>query len=83
VDDDQSSIAGFLRESVAATPPPARCVTRWGRAPVMAEVGDALFRAVRELADPAPRRSRSTTALTRDMTDVAERYRDDAWTWRR
>jgi len=83
VDDDQSSIAGFLRESVAATPPPATLRDALGRAPVMAEVGDALFRAVRELADPGATPLEIDDALTRDMTDVAERYRDDAWTWRR
>ncbi len=83
VDNDQSSIAGFLRESVAATPPPATLRDALGRAPVMAEVGDALFRAVRELADPDATPLEIDDALTRDMTDVAERYRDDAWTWRR
>jgi lipoate-protein ligase A len=83
VDDDQSSIAGFLRESVGATPPPATLRDALGRAPVMAEVGDALFRAVRELADPGATPLEIDDALTRDTTDVAERYRDDAWTWRR
>jgi lipoyl(octanoyl) transferase len=83
VDDDQSSIAGFLREAVAATPPPATLRDALGRAPVMAEVGDALFRAVCDLADPGATPLEIDDALTRDMTDVAERYRDDAWTWRR
>ena len=83
VDDDQSSIAGFLREAAAATPPPATLRDALGRAPVMAEVGDALFRAVRDLADPDATALEFDDALTRDTTDVAERYRDDAWTWRR
>ena len=42
VDDDQSSIADFLRETVAPSPPPATLRDALGRAPVMAEVGDAL-----------------------------------------
>ena len=83
VDDDQSSIAGFLRETVAPTPPPATLRDALGRAPVMAEVGDALFRAVRELADPDATPIGIDHDLARDMTAFAERYRDDAWTWRR
>ena len=83
VDDDQSSIADFLRETVAPTPPPATLRDALGRAPVMAEVGDALFRAVRELADPEATPIEIDEDLARDMTAFAERYRDDAWTWRR
>jgi lipoyl(octanoyl) transferase len=82
IDDDQSSIAGFMREQAAA-PPPATLRDALGRAPVMAEVGDVLFRAVRELADPDATPLEIDDDLARDMTDFAERYRDDAWTWRR
>jgi len=83
IDDDQSSIAGFMREQVAPPPPPATLRDALGRAPVMAEVGDVLFRAVRELADPDAKPLEIDHDLTRDITDFAERYRDDAWTWRR
>jgi lipoyl(octanoyl) transferase len=83
VDDDQSSIAGFMRETAAPTPPPATLRDALGRAPVMAEVGDALFRAVRELADPDATPIEIDDDLARDMNAFAERYRDDAWTWRR
>ena len=83
IDDDQSSIAEFLRERVLPPPPPATLRDALGRAPVMAEVGDALFRAVRTLADPYATRLETDDDLARDMTGLAERYRDDAWTWRR
>ena len=83
VDDDQSSIAGLLREAVAPPPPPATLRDALGRAPVMTEVSDALFRAVRELADPDAQSLEIDDEVSRDATDIAERYRDDAWTWRR
>ena len=83
IDDDQSSIAEFLRERVSPPPPPATLRDALGRAPVMAEVGDALFRAVRTLADPDATPLETDDDLARDMTGLAERYRDDAWTWRR
>ena len=83
VDDDQSSIAGLVREAIAPTPPPATLRDALGRAPVMTEVGDALFHAVRELADPDAAPLEIDDDLARDATDIAERYRDDAWTWRR
>ena len=83
VDDDQSSIPGFLRHPAAPAPPPATLRDALGRAPVLAEVGDALFRAVRELADPDATPIEIDDDLALDMTALAERYRDDAWTWRR
>jgi lipoate-protein ligase A len=83
VDDDQSSIAGLLREPAAPTPPPATLRDALGRAPVMSEVCDALFRAVRELADPDAAPLHLDDDLARDAARIAEHYRDDAWTWRR
>ena len=83
VDDDQSTIARFLREPVAPTPPPATLRDALGRAPVMAEVGDALFAAVRDLADPDATALEIDDDVARDVVDFAERYRDAAWTWRR
>jgi hypothetical protein len=49
----------------------------------MSEVSDALFRAVRELADPEAALLEIDDEVARDAADIAERYRDDAWTWRR
>jgi len=83
VDDDQSSIAGLLRETPAPTPRPATLRDALGRAPVMSEVTDALFRAVRELVDPDAAPLDIDDDLARDAADMAERYRDVAWTWRR
>jgi lipoyl(octanoyl) transferase len=84
VDDDQSSIAGcLLRDPTAPTPPPATLRDALGRAPVMSEVCDALFRAVRELADPDAAPLDVDDDLARDAAELTEHYRDDAWTWRR
>lgn len=83
VDDDQSSIADLLREPVIQSPPPATLRDALGRAPVMSEVSDALFRAVRELADAEAAPLEVDGEVARDAADIAERYRDDAWTWRR
>jgi hypothetical protein len=83
VDDDQSSIPTLLHEPVVPTPPPATLRDALGRAPVMAEVGDALFDAVRALADPDAAPLEIDGDLTHAATELAARYRDDAWTWRR
>ena len=83
VDDDQSSIVGFLHEAVPAPPVPATLRDALGRAPVLTEVADALFHAVRMLADPDARELAIDDQLSREVSDIAARYRDDAWTWRR
>ena len=83
VDDDQSSIVGLMREPVHAPPAPATLRDALGRAPVLAEVADALFGAVRSLADPDARRLDTGEELSREVSAIATRYRDDAWTWRR
>jgi lipoate-protein ligase A len=83
VDDDQSSITTLLREPTAPTPAPATLRDALGRAPVMAEVADALFRAVRALADPDAAPLEIDGDLARAASEIAARYRDDAWTWRR
>jgi hypothetical protein len=49
----------------------------------MSEVSDLLFQAVRELADPEAALLEIDDEVARDAADIAERYRDDAWTWRR
>ena len=83
VDDDQSSIVDLMREPGAPTPAPATLRDALGRAPVMAEVGAALFNAVRALADPDARPLEPENDLARDAALIAERYRDETWTWRR
>lgn len=83
VDDDQSSIVGLMREPVHAPPAPATLRDALGRAPVLAEVADALFGAVRSLADPDARPLDVDEELSREVSGIAARYRDVAWTWRR
>jgi lipoate-protein ligase A len=83
VDDDQSSIADLLREPALPAPPPATLRDALGRAPVMSEVSDALCHAVRALVDPEAAPLEIDGEVARDAADIAERYRDDAWTWRR
>jgi hypothetical protein len=46
-------------------------------------VSDALFQAVRELVDPEAAPLEIDGEVARDAAGIAERYRDDAWTWRR
>ena len=81
--DDQSSIAGLMREPGVPTPAPATLRDALGRAPVMAEVGDALFDAVRALADPDAELLELDEELAQDAVRLAAHYRDDAWIWRR
>jgi len=83
VEDDQSAIADLMREPVALPTAPATLRDALGRAPVLAEVGETLFTAVRALADPDARPLDVDDALARDASAIAVRYRDAAWTWRR
>src|SRR4051812_27223739 len=52
VDDDQASIPSLMREPVALTGRPATLRDALGRAPVLSEVAEALFAAVRVHLDP-------------------------------
>jgi lipoate-protein ligase A len=83
LEDDQSSIPGLMRDPIEPPGPPATLRDALGLAPVMAQVGDALFDAVRALADPLARELEVDDDLARDAERLAERYRDDVWTWRR
>jgi lipoyl(octanoyl) transferase len=83
LDDDQSSIPGLMREPGDDAPPPATLRDALGRAPVMREVADALFTAVRAHADSHASILEPDDELRRDTERIAAHYRDDAWTWRR
>lgn len=83
IDDDQSSIPTLMIEPIAAPPPPATLRDVLGRGPVMAEVAGALHDAVRCTVDHDARPLELDGPLLRDAERIAERYRDDAWTWRR
>lgn len=82
LDDDQSSIPELMREPIASRPP-ATLRDALGRAPVMAEVADALFEAVRDSVDRQASPLEPDAELLRDADRIAEHYRDEAWTWRR
>jgi lipoate-protein ligase A len=82
LDDDQSAIPELMREPIAPTTP-ATLRDALGRAPVMAEVADALFDAVRDSVDRDALPLELDDDLLRDARDIEVRYRDDAWTWRR
>ena len=83
VDDDQSSIVGLMREPAPPPPAPATLRDALGRAPVLTEVAEALFHAVRAQADRDAQSLEVDDELAREASDIAARYRDDAWTWRR
>jgi lipoate-protein ligase A len=82
LDDDQSSIPHFMREPIE-TAAPATLRDALGRAPVMAEVADALFDAVRVSVDREASPFEPDDGLLQDAERIAAHYRDDAWTWRR
>ncbi len=85
VDDDQASIPSLMRESpaVSLSGRPATLRDALGRAPVLHEVADALFAAVRAHLDPHARPLEHEDALTHDTEQLTPRFRDDTWTWRR
>ncbi|MEO6529015.1 MAG: octanoyltransferase [Gemmatimonadaceae bacterium] len=83
VDDDQSSIPSLMRVPTNDPPLPATLRDALGRAPVMREVADALFAAVRARIDPHASILDPDDELRRDAARIAAHYRDDAWTWRR
>ena len=85
VDDDQASIPSLMREPppVALSGRPATLRDALGRAPVLHEVADALFAAVRAHLDPRALHLEHEEALTQDAERLTTRFRDDTWTWRR
>jgi lipoyl(octanoyl) transferase len=82
LDDDQSSLPELMHEPIAA-PPPATLRDALGRAPVMAEVADALFEAVHDSVDSDASPLDPDDDLLRHADHITQHYRDDAWTWRR
>jgi len=83
VDDDQAMIPSLMRDP---HPPPARPATlrdALGRAPVLHEVAEALFAAVRAHLDPHALTLERDDALTHDSERLSAQFLDDAWTWRR
>ena len=83
VDDDQGSIPSLMREPAALLAPPATLRDALGRAPVLHEVAEALFAAVRAHVDPHALPLAREDELTHDAERLTTRFRDEAWTWRR
>jgi lipoyl(octanoyl) transferase len=83
VDDDQASIPGLMREPAALPGRPATLRDALGRAPVLHEVAEALFAAVRAHLDPRALPLEPDEALMHDTELLTTRFRDDTWTWRR
>jgi lipoate-protein ligase A len=83
VDDDQASIPSLMREPVPLSSRPATLRDALGRAPVLHEVAEALFAAVRTRLDPRALPLEREQALMQDAERLATRFRDDTWTWRR
>jgi hypothetical protein len=54
-----------------------------GRRPTIQEVADALFDAVKSLECRTAHELELDTQTNDSMYRALERYRDDAWTWRR
>ena len=83
VDDDQPMLARLAVRPIPPAPPAATLREALGRAPSVEEVAEHLFAAVRALEDPAAESLGVEPALEADAHSLRERYRDDAWTWRR
>jgi lipoyl(octanoyl) transferase len=82
--DDQSMIGSLLLNPVTGTsvPPAATLTDELGREPTVRETAEALFEAVRSLAD-ANARTLDEDALAARMSMHLEHYRNPLWTWRR
>jgi lipoate-protein ligase A len=83
VDDDQATIPSLMRDPAPIPPRPATLRDALGRAPVLHEVAEALFAAVRARLDPNALTLEGDDALTHDGERLATHFLDDTWTWRR
>ncbi len=83
VADDQTALAALALGSDQSIPAPATLADALGRAPTVAELGDALAAAVREVEDPEATELVIEPAIRARALGLVVRYLDDAWTWRR
>lgn len=82
VEDDQSMVAEL--SSAPNVPPAAGTLTEaLGRRPAIEEVASALFAAVKSLECGTARELEIDSAIDYSVQQALERYRDEAWTWRR
>jgi lipoate-protein ligase A len=80
IEDDQRLVAD-LSLGHTARPRAATLRSLLGRAPSFAEIADALFNAVRNVADAGPQQLSANEVLPIALAHVA-RFRDPLWTWR-
>jgi lipoate-protein ligase A len=83
VDDDQGRIAGFTTTPGAPVPRPATLRGILGRAPSAAELHDAMADALTLVGGARTTPLELDAATRAEAVQLAVRYRDDAWTWRR
>ncbi|MEO7770337.1 MAG: hypothetical protein ABIX19_04860 [Gemmatimonadaceae bacterium] len=83
VADDQSLIRELMREPGPPSPSPATLSDALGRVPSLDEVATALFAAVRDVEDDAATPLLPGELAELPLSELAQRYRDDTWTWRR
>jgi lipoyl(octanoyl) transferase len=83
IDDDQPLIAQLVETSVGSVAPAATLREALGRSPDLSEVADALFDAVRELADPAATELADDETFTAAQRSMVPKYESAEWTWRR
>jgi len=85
VDDDQSSLSGFVtgaRIEAESIPAPATLHALLGRAPDVEEIANAMFRAVRSLED-ADARELAENEIREEALGHVPHFLDEGWTWRR
>jgi lipoyl(octanoyl) transferase len=80
---DQSVVSELLLDPRDPPPAPATLQEFLGRQPALAEVGECLFDAVRELEDGAARELSLEPEVLSETAALESKYRDEAWTWRR
>jgi lipoate-protein ligase A len=83
VEDDQMQISSLLVDGGPAIPKPATLREALGRSPSQTEVANALFAAVRGMADPEARLLEGVSGLLERANRRVAQYLDDNWTWRR
>lgn len=83
IDDDQHRVAELSAQAIPLSQPAATLREALGRAPLLQEVADALFSAVRERADGEATPLVVDGALAQATHSALARYTDDLWTWRR
>ena len=83
IEDDQSLAAALRSRPAAPSPPPATLRDLLGRSPSVAEVAEALGRALGARGTTAPIPLEPEAAIGEATRLIAGRYRSDDWTWRR